>query len=244
MHVPGWRAGRRPLLTTIAVVGALSLGAVGCTRTHDLSAAVDETTTTARVQVRRVPRATTTTSSPAVTTPSVAVAGATTTVVPAANPASPPASRRRTTATTTPLSALLAAALRAATATTVPPSATPTTSTTTTMIPANPAAVVVTAQNAVVHQGETQTIAVDNDNDPTVPSLASCAGRDYKPSGGGWVAAGFTSQVGCAVVGDAATLTRTLPANVTFGQYVFCTELAGPTATTVCTAYVVVPYPT
>jgi hypothetical protein len=138
--------------------------------------------------------------------------------------------------------AALLAALRAATATTAPSAAPTTSTTTTTMIPANPAGLVVTARNALVHQGESQTITVATDGGGTAPTLTACAGRDYRPSGTGFVAAGFSSRLTCS---DGATsLDRTLPANVPFGQYVFCTEVSGPTVTTVCTAYVVVAYPT
>jgi hypothetical protein len=235
------RAGRGPILAS-ATIAAL-LAATGCTATRDLVAAQpNATTTTERVPARAVPHrvTTTTTSAPS----SAAVAGATTTVVPPpAKPATPAAKRsnRSTTPTTVPLSALLAA-LRNATATTRPP--TPTTSTTTTIISANPDDLVVTAQNPLVHQGETQTISIQSADEPdSSPDLVRCAGRDYRISPTGIVAAGFTTTTACGF-GAGTTLTRTLPADIPYGQYLFCTEVAQARPQTVCTFYVAVAYPT
>jgi hypothetical protein len=240
MHRSGWRAGRVSGRTTAAVALVACAALVGCTRTSDLSANVEATTTTARVPVRQVPRPTTSTTSPTTTAP--ADRSATTTSRPAADGSA----ARRATATTQPPLAALVAALQAAGAirgaATTLPAPPPTTSTT--MIPANPAGVVVTARNAVVHQGESQTITVAAAGDDTAPPLVACDGHDYRPSGTGFVSAGFTSATTCTG-GATPTLVRTLPANVPTGQYVFCTEVAsaaGPTS--VCTAYVVVAYPT
>jgi hypothetical protein len=235
------RAGRGPFLAT-ATIAAL-LAAAGCTATRDLVAdQPDATTTSVRVPARAVPHRVTTTTTAA---PSDAgVAAATTTVVPPpAKPARPATKRsgRSTTPTTLPLSALLAA-LRNATATTRPP--TPTTSTTTTIISANPDDLVVTAQNPLVHQGETQTISIQEADDPdSAPDLVRCAGRDYRISPNGIVAAGFATTTACGF-GAGTTLTRTLPADIPYGQYLFCTEVRPTRPQTVCTFYVAVAYPT
>jgi hypothetical protein len=235
------RAGRGPFLAT-ALVAVLVGAAAGCTATRDLVAdRPDVTTTTVRVPARAVPHRVSTTTT--VVTPSAEVAGVTTTVVPPAPAAIPRKSKARansTTATTVPLSALLAA-LRNATATTRPP--TPTTSTTTTIISANPDDLVVTAQNPLVHQGETQTISIQAADDPdAAPDLVRCAGRDYRISPTGIVAAGFTTTTACGA-GAGTTLTRTLPADIPYGQYLFCTEVGATRPQTVCTFYVAVAYP-
>ncbi len=245
-HAPRHR--RAVIVTTVLLCAFAS----ACTRTTDLAASVrlDASTTTIRIPVKRVPRPTTT-----IETSTTTVATTETTVAAEAPPAPAPLPDGGTGGL--PGLAALVGAVQNATSkgaitptsprpgpspATPPSTAVPPPTTSTTLIPNPPQAIVITATNAQIHPGETQWIDISVDGHRV--GTVACGGRDYQATPAGWVNAGFATAADCPVDAAGPRLRRTLPATIAPGQYAFCTEVDPSSNTTVCTPYVVIPYPT